>query len=236
MKATINKRLLICSELVRDGAVLADVGTDHAYLPIYLLQKGKIERAVLSDINQGPLNKARENSEKAGFINKVELRLCNGASELSDSGATDYAICGMGGELIAEIIENAPHLKSEKINLILQPMSKSEVLREYLFTHGFHIARERYVTDTGKHYVCILARFCGKNTPFDEADLYFGRYNAFKEANGNELQRYMKVKLESLSRAAEGKRLGGIAAERETELLGALLERMKNVDTEREDI
>ena len=228
MKTPINKRLLACSELVRDGAILADVGTDHAYLPIYLMENGKIERAVLSDINQGPLNKARENSEKSGFINKVELRLCNGAEELKDSGATDYAICGMGGELIAEIIERAPHLKNENINLILQPMSKPEALREYLFTNGFEIIRERYVSDAGKHYVCILANFSQRNTVFSDVDLYFGTEKVFEEANGKERQAYMRVKSNSLLRTIEGKKLGGFDTQRETSILESLTERMKD--------
>ena len=216
--------------------MLADVGTDHAYLPIYLLEKGKINRAVLSDINEGPLNKARENSERAGFINRVELHLCNGAQKLYACGATDYAICGMGGELIADIIEHAPHLKDKNINLILQPMSKVEVLREYLFSKGFEILKERYVTDTGKHYVCILARFSGVNTPFSEIDTYFGRIEEFREANSPELQRYMSAKLESLGRTVEGKRLGGLNAEKEIYIASELEKRMKENDTERDFI
>lgn len=232
MKSTINKRLLVCSELVRDGAVLADVGTDHAYLPIYLLECGRIKRAVLSDINQGPLNKARENSEKAGFIHNVELRLCNGARELEEYGATDYAICGMGGELIADIIENAPHLRNENINLILQPMSKQENLREYLFSHGFEILKERYVTDAGKHYVCILARFSGVDTPFSDADSVFGKIEAFRGALCGELLLYSEAKLESLERAIEGKRLGGLEPKKELELLSELKDRMKLFNTE----
>jgi len=234
VKAPINKRLLACSELVRDGAVLADVGTDHAYLPIYLLEKRKIDRAVLSDINQGPLNKARENSDKAGFIDRVELKLCNGAEELSGLCVTDYAICGMGGELIADIIWRSPHLKDKNINLILQPMSKPEALREYLFSNGFEILTERYVTDTGKHYVCILARFSGVNTPFSDVDVHFGTDAAFKNAVSPELKVYMNEKLKSLTRTVEGKRVGGIDTEKETSLLSALTERMKEIDTERE--
>lgn len=227
MKAVINKRLLACSELVREGAVLADVGTDHAYLPIYLLEKGIIGRAVLSDINQGPLDKARENVEKAGFIHKVELRLCNGASELSETGATDYAICGMGGELIADIIEHAPHLKDKNISLVLQPMSKPGALREYLFSNGFEIEKERYVTDTGKHYVCILARFSGVNTPFSDVDALFGKENAFEEAKSSERDEYMKSKLRSLIRTRDGKIAGELDTHRESLLISALEKRMK---------
>ena len=228
MKAPINKRLLACSELVREGAVLADVGTDHAYLPIHLLEQGKIGRAVLSDINQGPLNKARENAERAGFIHKVTLKLCNGASELSDTGATDYAICGMGGELIAEIIEHAPHLKDNTISLVLQPMSKPEALREYLFLSGFEIIKERYVTDTGKHYVCILARFSGVNTPFSSADVAFGTREIFDMAKSPERDEYMKTRYASILRTIVGKKEGGLDTSDESELVLALEERMKS--------
>ena len=234
MKAPINKRLLVCSEFVRDGAVLADVGTDHAYLPIYLLQKGKISRAVLSDINQGPLNKARENSEKAGFIDRVELRLCNGANELLGLGITDYAICGMGGELIADIIEHAPQLKDKDISLILQPMSKPEVLRGYLFSNGFEILKERYVTDTGKHYVCMLAQYTGNNTPTEEIDTYFGTDGVFKEAFSEEQTVYMSEKLKSLKRTIDGKRKGELDACKEIALYQALKDRIDKNNTERE--
>ena len=211
MKTAINKRLLVCSELVRDGAVLADVGTDHAYLPIYLLECGKIERAVLSDINQGPLNKARENSEKAGFIHNVELCLCNGASELKKYGATDYAICGMGGELIADIIEHAPHLKDKNVNLILQPMSRANLLRKYLTENGFEILGET-LSRSGKIYQTIHARFSGKKDAYNEEELLLGRYNVehtpplFADFVAHELQvakRVLQGKEQSASASTE---------------------------------
>ena len=88
----ISPRLAVCAQLVRSGAVLADVGTDHAYLPIHLLSLGKIERAVASDINEGPLEKARTNVMQSGFSDKACTVLTNGAAALSESGATDYAI------------------------------------------------------------------------------------------------------------------------------------------------
>ena len=92
IKADITKRLLSAGELVREGAVLADVGTDHGYLPIYLILRGKIERAILSDINAGPLETARANAASSGVSQYVELVLTDGAKALSDKGATDYSI------------------------------------------------------------------------------------------------------------------------------------------------
>ena len=223
MKAPINKRLLVCSELVRAGAVLADIGTDHAYLPIYLLERGIIERAVLSDINQGPLNKARENSEKAGFIHKVELRLCNGASELSECGATDYAICGMGGELIADIIEHAPHLKNKNINLILQPMSRQEKLRQYLYSAGFRIISESYSVDAGKRYVCMLATFDGKSREISDLEATAGAKDVEFIGRDHRIA-YLEAKLSSIERAYAGRSESGLVSDADGRLVTELKE------------
>ena len=221
-----NKRLLCCSSLVREGAVLADVGTDHGYLPIYLLGQGRILRAVLSDINRGPLAKAAENVRAAGLDAAVELKLCNGAAELSGLGITDYAVCGMGGELIAEIIDSAPHLKDKEINLILQPMSKPEVLREYLYANGFSVDAELFVTDEGKHYVCILAHYIGERVEFSHADAYFGFEKFYRESPTDAARSYYTARLASLERAADGKRRGGEDSSLEQELICELRRRL----------
>ena len=208
--------------MVREGAVLADIGTDHAYLPIYLLSEGKIERAVLADINEGPLKKARENAKASGFLSAVELCLTDGAAALSEKGVTDYAICGMGGELIADIIERAPQLRDGDIRLILQPMSKPDALRRYLFENGFKIDREIYVTDEGKHYVCISAHYFGGKTEYSDADAYFGAIGAFMSADGEAFVNYMKAKERSLLRVIDGKRKGGGEFSDEEKLLSEL--------------
>ena len=226
MSTLSNKRLLCCASLVREGAVLADVGTDHGYLPIHLLESGRISRAVLSDINRGPRAKAEENVRAAGLSPLVELRLCNGAAELFGLGVTDYTVCGMGGELIADIIEHAPHLKDEKINLILQPMSKPEALREYLYTHGFAIDRECFVTDEGKHYVCILAHYTGERVNFSHADAYFGYDKFYRDEQSRAAECYFEGKLLSLARAKEGKARGGEDISLEDELIAELKKRL----------
>lgn len=226
MSAAINKRLLCCASLVRQGAVLADVGTDHAYLPIYLLEQGKIKRAVLSDINRGPLAKAEENVRAASLADRVELRLCNGASELADLGITDYAVCGMGGELIADIIDGAPKLRDPHINLILQPMSKPQELRAYLYSDGFSIDRELYVTDEGKHYVCILAHYSGERVDFSPAEAYFGKAEFYESEPSRAAEAYFRAKLSALLRVIEGKRRGGGDTLLEEELTRELKKRL----------
>ncbi len=226
MRAYINKRLLACASLVREGALLGDIGTDHGYLPIYLLLEGKISRAVLSDINEGPLKKAEMNVRAAGLSEKVTLRLCDGATELCGLDITDYCIAGMGGELIASIIAGAPHLFSEDIRLILQPMSKPEALRSFLFCNGFSIEREVYTEDDGKYYVCLLAKYAGGNTEYSSADAAFGKEEAFYAAKSDDMLVYMAERERSLLRVIEGKRMGGGEAKAEEELLFELKSRL----------
>lgn len=197
------QRLLSAVKYVRQGARFADVGTDHAYLPIYLLKKGLIASAVLSDINKGPLASAKENAADADVTDRVELVLCDGAAALADKRITDMAIFGMGGELIAQIIENAPFLKTERVRLILQPMSKHEHLCEYLMKSGFSIIGETYTSEGGKFYRTLCAEFVGScnieenfayvglsSTPCEEIDAKTG---------------YLKAHLSGLSRALSGK-------------------------------
>ena len=229
IKPEINKRLLSASELVREGAVLADVGTDHGYLPIYLILRGRIERAILSDINEGPLASARANAALCGVSQYVELVLADGAAALSDKGATDYSILGMGGELIARIVEDAPGLKSEAVNLILQPMTRPEALRKSLFDGGFSILREVYCRDAGKCYVIINARYSGERVGYTEADISFGTEEAFFAAVSPEMLEYMTVARQRLEKIIGGKLSGGESCEREIALIEALKERLKKI-------
>lgn len=163
------KRLLTAVKYVRRGAVLTDIGTDHALLPIYLLQEGIIKRAILSDINEGPLESARKNAAAADVSDMVELVLADGADGLADSGATDIVIFGMGGELIADIIERAPFFKRSGIRLILQPMTKHVTLCKYLLQNGFSIIGESYSSEGGKFYRTLCAEYGGApDTNVDE--------------------------------------------------------------------
>ena len=216
MKNTnLSGRLLSASEFVRQDAVFADIGTDHAYLPIFLLASGRIKRAVCSDINEGPLNSARRNAADAGVFDSISFHLTNGACELSGEGITDLAICGMGGELISDIIEAAKFLKSDKINLILQPMTKAAHLRRYLYSTGFEIAKESYVTDAGKHYVTMLVRYTGRCT--DISDTFAELGTLIERENIADAEReYAEERLRALTRAINGKKQGGEGSDYET--------------------
>ena len=224
----IRARLLSAASLVRQGALFADIGTDHAYLPIFLLSEGKIDSAFATDINEGPLSKASENIREAGFCDRVELMLTDGAASLSGRGITDYAICGMGGELIADIIESAPHLYHSEVNLILQPMTKEAHLRRFLYTSGFSVVSESYSYDAGKYYVTLLARYTGTPVSISDTEALLGKREALHIGREEELG-YFKSKLRSLKKTAEGKIRGGEDNPREIPLLASVAERISEL-------
>jgi tRNA (adenine22-N1)-methyltransferase len=204
----LSGRLFSASEFVRQDAVFADVGTDHAYLPIFLLESGKIKRAVCSDINKGPLESAKRNASERGVCDKISFYLTDGAAALSGEGITDMAICGMGGELIADIIDAAPFLNSKDISLILQPMTKPAYLRRYLYSKGFEIKDEKYVTDTGKHYVTMLVFYTGGTHATSDAFSELGTLVEKESLNESE-RSYLEEKLRATERAVSGKKRGG---------------------------
>jgi tRNA (adenine22-N1)-methyltransferase len=214
----LNPRLLSVAELVRQGAVFADIGTDHAHLPIFLLGEGRIKRAVLSDINEGPLASARCNCNQAGLSDKVEFFLTDGAAVLCDLGITDIAICGMGGELIADIIANAPWLKNKELSLILQPMSKQAHLRRFLAENGFLIKDERYSSEGEKHYVALLVMYTGECREISDLESEIG--SDFEEYVNKSAQiAYIKGKISAYDKAYEGKVRGENSADFEAEML-----------------
>ncbi len=174
----LDGRLASVAAFVRRDAVLADIGTDHAYLPIRLLLDGKIESAVACDINAGPLKRAEENIAKYRLCQKIECRLGDGLLPVSDTKITDAAICGMGGELIARIIEDAPFVRDSSVRLILQPMTHQGHLRKYLLSSGFSIVGEVLSQADGKIYQCICAEFGGEKTEYSPAELEIGRQDA----------------------------------------------------------
>ena len=228
MKSALNARLLSAAELTRQNATFADIGTDHAYLPLFLLDGGRIDYAYCCDINEGPLASARRNAEERGRLDRCEFILTDGASVLSGKGITDYAICGMGGELIADIIERAPHLRDSSVNLILQPMSRQEKLRAYLAASGFTVISESYSFDAGKYYVCLLATYSGKSREISDFESLVGSPES--TFIGKTCRRaYLEAKLKSLERAFAGKRAAGDSDTADGELIAQLKSYISNL-------
>ena len=206
--ATISKRLLSAAEFVRQGAYFADIGTDHAYLPIFLLKSGKIPRAVCADINQGPLDSARKNAEAECLSDKMKFFLTDGAAALAGEGVTDYAICGMGGELIAEIIDASEHLKEKGVHLILQPMTKQAHLRRYLAKEGISILSEDYSHEAGRYYLTILAEYCGTVREISDFEAEFGTPPR-EDGRTAQMRGYFEAKIRTLKKIRDGKKSSG---------------------------
>lgn len=157
----LGPRLALCAALVREGSLLCDVGTDHAYLPIWLLKMGKIPGALACDINPGPLEAARRDGAKYEVGEELSFRLSDGLQGVSSQEAEDIVIAGMGGELILRIIAETPWLQDETKRLVLQPMSSVPELRLGLKKLGFSVLREEAAEEGGKVYSAFAAQYTG---------------------------------------------------------------------------
>ena len=200
---TLDKRLSAVAALVRQGSRLADIGTDHAYLPVHLVQAGVCPSAIASDIGAGPLDAARRTVTENGLTSEIALRLGNGLATVSAGEVEDVAIAGMGGETIVMILEAAPWVQDEGIRLILQPMTRAEDLRRWLLSHGFTILEEHLIID-GRHlYPVMAAAYTAAPVCEDEVAVYGGFFTA------EEGRPYRQMMAEHLSRRAQGLSHGG---------------------------
>lgn len=157
----LSKRLRAVAEQVRPGCRVCDIGTDHAYLPVYLLTQQRVSAAIASDVRPGPAAAARRTVEAAGLSDRVAVRLGDGLAFVSPDEVDDIVIAGMGGETIAAILKAAPWVCDSRYRLILQPMSHPEAVHAFLLQNGFAIEREFLVSD-GHDYIVLTASFAAK--------------------------------------------------------------------------
>lgn len=148
----LSPRLQLLADWVPHGARLVDVGTDHAYLPVWLVLQGRIDFAIASDLRKGPLERAKQAGSLYGVADKISFRLCAGLEGTAPHEVDTVAIAGMGGETIVQILQAAPWTQEPPVRLLLQPMSRSETLRQYLMEHGYEIVQEQLVADRGVVY------------------------------------------------------------------------------------
>ena len=193
-------RLQCLADCVPEGARLADVGTDHGYLPVWLLQNGRIEYAIASDINAAPLEHARRTAAEYGVSARMDFRLCAGVDAVSREEADVVAIAGMGGETIVAILDAAAW-DWRGVTLLLQPMTKAELLRRWLTEHGFRIAYERLVRDKGVIYA-VLTVEAGESEPLSNAEAWCGALSRHDPLYGE----YARDRAAKLERAATGLR------------------------------
>lgn len=159
---------------VTKGSRLADVGTDHGYIPISLILRGQIQAAVAMDIGQGPLERAKEHIQAYGLDTYIKTRLSDGLTKLAPGEADTVLIAGMGGALTARILENGGHCLQAVKELILQPQSEIFKVRTWLCENGFVITEEDIVLDMGKYYPIIKAVH-GRPSPMSMTELAYGK-------------------------------------------------------------
>lgn len=155
----LDKRLSLIASLVRRGSRIADIGTDHAYLPVWLTEQGVSPFAVAADIHEGPVGRAVRTVTDFQMSDRISVRLGNGLAVLSPEEVDDIIIAGMGGETIASILADAPWTKNNRYRFILQPMTKPELLREYLLKNGFSLLEEHIAAEDRRLYLVICAGY-----------------------------------------------------------------------------
>ena len=215
----ISKRLLCAASFANKGELIADVGTDHAYLPIYLYTSGIISGAVVSDINEGPIERAAKNIREFSCEGKIIPVLCDGLSKIKEYSPDTVFILGMGGELIVNIISNAEWIKQNGIRLVMQPMTHPEILREYLISNGFEISDEAMVDDS-KIYQIIVAKYTGIVSEADKLELRFGKINLNERKNI--LIRAMNREKQILGARLDGKRKAGLDGGEDLEIFNMI--------------
>lgn len=201
----LDNRLSACASYVSGAGSAVDIGTDHGYLPCYLISEGICESAIAADINEGPLSSARENIKKAGLEGRITTVLSNGLDKVPPEGVSDVIIAGMGGELIAQILQKAGDFYGA--NFILQPMTKIEYLRSWLWDNGFDILSETACRD-GFYYTVMQVKHTGKNRSYTELDTYIGMMKAQTDDEKGFLMRgarALRIKGEGLAKSADSR-------------------------------
>lgn len=179
MKLELSPRLQAVAEWVPVNARLADIGTDHGYLPVSLLLDNKILSAIAADVRSGPLEHAKRTVKEYGITDKIQFCLCDGLTQIEANQCDVITIAGMGGETIANILKDAPWMRRDHL-FILQPQSTQNVLRNFLAEHGYSIQKEQVVREGNRWYPILLVQE-GEMEPLSAGQAWCGRAEDWAE-------------------------------------------------------
>lgn len=227
---SLGARLGLCASMARQGCRLADIGTDHGYLPVWLAKMGKIRSAVAADVREGPLQSAKQNIEKYDVDALVTARLSDGLDSLAPQEADDVVMAGMGGELIARLISRALWLRTPEKHLILQPMTSAEELRAYLCREGFGVFREETAREDNRLYTVMLVWYDPDTASRNAADPAF-LYRGLVDGSTPDGRNYLLARASSLRKRVGGLRCMG--QEREASDLETICCRLEQEADER---
>ncbi|CDF58052.1 tRNA (adenine(22)-N(1))-methyltransferase [Thermobrachium celere] len=192
----LSKRLEAVFDMIEKCNCLADIGTDHGYIPIKAIRENKCKKAIASDIKIGPIEVAKKNIKKYELSNLIEVRLGPGLSTLKNGEADVIVISGMGGNLISDIIKNDIQISKNSKYLILQPVQYPEILRQELFNLNFLIIDENIIKEDNKYYHIMKVSYGNKNEYKNQAEFYIGPVN-IKKQNSTTFE-YIQYKLDHL--------------------------------------
>lgn len=169
----LSDRLQAVADSVSKNLIIADIGTDHGYIPIYLVQNGICEKAFAMDINEGPILRAKEHIIENGLEDKIETRISNGFEKMVSGEASGAVIAGMGGELVVSILKNGLDVVRELQEMVISPHSEINLVRKYLHEIGFKIIDEKMIIDDGKFYT-IIKTIHGEDKKYSETEYKYG--------------------------------------------------------------
>lgn len=194
-----SRMVMICNSIKKCNCVY-DTGSDHAFVPIYLISKGICEKAVASDIRVGPIRVAEKNIKKFGMDDAISTSNCDGLANAADCQC--IIIAGMGGQLIVDIIKKDSGIAKEAGQLILQPMNAHEKVREYLWGNGFSIYSENLCREKHKIYNVICARYTGLFREYNECEMHASEFLVSEKHPL--IEEYLKSKLKRLKDMVKG--------------------------------
>lgn len=213
----LNKRLLHAASFVPKGSRVADIGCDHAYLPIYLIKENIAKEVIACDINRGPIEKAEENISREGLGTVIKTLQTDGLVGLEAFMPDTVVICGMGGDLIFRIINDSDYTRQSAPLLILQPMTKQAELRRSLLSAGYNIINESLVYDD-RLYEIIIAKYDGVKRSWSQKELLCGKYNKTSQLYALLIERLIN----QYTVVIDGKKRAGLDTDLENELLQEL--------------
>ena len=170
----LSKRLQAVADLISDNRVVADVGTDHGYIPIYLIETGKCQRVFAMDVNEGPLLRAKEHIEEHGLAEQIQTRQSDGVQKLQVGECDCVVVAGMGGALTVKILEEGKEVFRHLKEFVLQPQSELSKVRAYLNSHEYCVVAEDMICEDGKYYP-IMKVICGREEAYNAIELRYGR-------------------------------------------------------------
>ena len=223
----MNKRLLLIADNIENGKGMIDVGTDHGYLPVYLAQNSYSGNIFASDINLDPLNKAKSHAAEADLEDRIKFFLCDGLKDCPRDEIDTIVIAGMGGDMIVKILDEGYWCMDSKYKLLLQPMSKAEILRYWLVYNDFEINKELLVDENNSLYQIIETRFGGR-TKHNDAELYTGKATL---AGDKELyRRHFDAVQKRFARAVSEMRSGDMIPQYRLGFFEDVLEQLKEME------